>query len=318
MKKNTIIQGDVRLLASSLPIKSINTIITSPSYYGLRDYGKKDQIGQEDSPETYIETLVSVFRELRKSLRDDGTLWLNLGDTYIKKRLQGIPWRVALALQDDGWYLRSDIIWHKSNGMPASVKDRVTTCHEYIFLLSKKKKYYFDQDAIREPYKDVSIARLARGVSSHHKNIDGAPGQPPHSMNKPRANINKAATFKRTGSKREQPIPNQTYGTHRPNREDTLYNKLGRNKRSVWTVSVKPYSGSHFAVFPPDLIEPCVLAGCPPGGIVLDPFFGSGTTGEVCLSHGRNYLGIELNPAYIELAEQRLSNVQINLLTSSK
>ena len=279
MKPNQIIEGDIRIVAPQLPDQSVNCIVTSPPYWGLRDYGHSDQIGLEPTPEEYVQTMVSIFQELRRVLRDDGTLWLNLGDTFAAnlgyqvpdskwrdvgnsqgmkaaqfglkpKDLVGIPWRVALALQADGWYLRSDIIWSKPNCMPESVTDRPTKAHEYLFLLSKSETYYYDQDAIREPIKTDSIARLARGVSDSHKNINGAPGQPPHSMNQPRKNRNNATTFKRNGSKREQTIPGQGYGTHRPDRNDTEYNPLGRNKRSVWEVSLKAYGGAHFCRVP--------------------------------------------------------------------
>lgn len=356
MKLNQILHGDIRAIAPTLPDGLANCIVTSPPYWGLRDYGHSDQIGLEPTPEEYVSNLVGIFRELRRVLKDDGTLWLNLGDSYAgngnkslgrndagrnltggggnkhgsgnpgkqgafnvnvelpPKNLVGIPWRVALALQADGWYLRSDIVWSKTNPMPESVTDRPTKSHEYLFLLAKSERYYYDQDAIREPIKTESIARLARGVSDNHKNIDGAPGQTPHSMNQPRKNRNNATTFKRNGSKREQTIPGQGYGTHRPDRDDTDYNPLGRNKWTVWEISTKPYSGAHFAVFPPDLIEPCILAGCPPDGLVLDPFFGSGTVGEVCVKTGRNWLGVELNQKYITLANQRINGTQLPLI----
>ena len=274
--------GNCLEVLSSFTEKSINTCITSPPYWGLRDYGIADQLGLEATPEEYVEKLVSVFRAVRRVLRDDGTVWLNLGDSYSRghrprsttparygkykntqfdntctgpdqniqhglkdKDLCGFPWRIAFALQADGWYLRQDIIWSKSNPMPESVKDRCTKSHEYLFLLSKSPQYYFDHEAIKEP-----------------------------SVN------NKSSEWKT------------------------------RNKRSVWTVALKPYRGSHFATFPPDLIEPCVLAGSPVGGTVLDPFFGSGTTGLVAMRNMREYVGIELNPAYVALAKKRLSEVQ--------
>jgi len=266
-----------------LPDQSAHTIATSPPYWGLRDYGVGGQIGLEKTPEEYVEKLVEVFREARRVLRDDGTLWLNLGDSYAAsgghrasgasarvgntrrgvanlgttyvppglkpKDLIGIPWRVAFALQADGWWLRSDIIWAKSNPMPESVKDRPTKSHEYIFLLAKSSKYYYDQDAIREP---------AINGERFHGGYDGS------------GIINKTAARN---------------GRVNPNNR-TLY----RNKRDVWTVPTKPFKGAHFAVFPPDLIRPCILAGCPPGGIVLDP-----------------YIGIELNPEYAQLAKERIA-----------
>jgi DNA modification methylase len=274
-----ILVGDALSQLKKLEDGSVNTCITSPPYWGLRDYGVGGQLGLENTPEEYVENLVNIFREVRRVLKDDGTLWLNLGDSYagsgkgrngdgshglgsIKqasnrgavngilrkndtgklkpKDLVGIPWRVAFALQADGWYLRQDIIWHKPNPMPESVKDRCTKAHEYIFLLSKSQKYYFDSEAIKEPTTDKR-----------------APGN--------------------------------------------------RNKRSVWTVTTKPFKGAHFATFPLDLIEPCVLAGSPKGGVVLDPFFGSGTTGVVAEKNERRCVGIELNADYVKLAITRIN-----------
>jgi len=279
---------------------SANTCVTSPPYFGLRDYGVDGQIGLEPTPDEYVAKMVEVFREVRRSLRDDGTLWLNLGDSYASggrksrdpgqskihpafvgdafqdglrpadppgikpKDLLGIPWRVAFALQADGWYLRQDIIWHKPNPMPESVRDRCTKAHEYIFLFSKKEKYYFDSEAIQEPA-DPKNHRDSRGLRPT------PPGQ--------------------------APTNGFTNGRHYET----------RNKRSVWTVTTKPFKGAHFATFPPDLIEPCILAGCPIGGIVLDPFGGAGTTGMVAQRHGRNSILCELNPEYAKLAEARIA-----------
>lgn len=302
--KNVILHGDALEVLRTLPDGFVHTCVTSPPYWGLRDYGVEGQIGLEPTPEEYVERLVEVFREVRRVLRDDGTLWLNLGDSYaanVKARdkqfgnsefntnrpsrkltklpprsisgmlkpkdLVGIPWRVAFALQEDGWYLRSDIIWHKPNAMPESVKDRPTKAHEYIFLLAKSEKYYYDYEAILEDFADER---------------KGNPGK----------------------YKRRKVVANRNDPGFSMWNEDGR--AKGRNKRTVWSVSTKPFRGAHFAVFPPDLIEPCILAGCPEGGIVLDPFFGSGTTGLVALKHNRNFLGIELNADYIELAKQRL------------
>jgi len=287
------------------------TCVTSPPYYGLRDYGHEGQIGLEETPEEYIKAMVEVFRCVWDVLEDDGTLWLNIGDSYngsggqgtkpnimskeaaegrggkaikvdgIKpKDLIGIPWMLAFALRADGWYLRQDIIWHKPNPMPESVQDRCTKAHEYIFLMSKSQKYHYDADAMKE------------------EATSGATGA--------------AASFKRTDSKRELAIPGQGVGTHRPGRDDESYNET-RNKRSVWTVPVKPYAGAHFAVFPQELIEPCILAGAPVGGIVLDPFMGSGTTAQVAQNLGRQYLGCELNPEYEALQKKRLSQMSLSL-----
>jgi DNA modification methylase len=279
--------------------------VTSPPYFGLRDYGHEGQIGLEQTPDQYIAAMVEVFRCVRDVLADDGTLWLNIGDSYASggrktrdddgklkprgmdtrpadptgikpKDLIGIPWMLAFALRTDGWFLRQDIIWHKPNPMPESVRDRCTKAHEYLFLLSKSERYYFDSAAMKEPA------------------VGGATGA--------------AASFKRTGSKREQVIPGQGYGTHRPEREDVAYNET-RNRRSVWTVATRPYKGAHFATFPPALIEPCILAGSRPGDIVLDPFMGSGTTAQVALQHGRQYLGCELNTDYGPLIEARVNGV---------
>lgn len=341
----TILQGDCLETLKTISDKRIQCCVTSPPYYGLRDYGVDGQIGLETTPEAYVEQLVRVFREIWRVMKDDGTLWLNLGDSYagssmsggdqttrvgggtskllqqgvkialpegIKpKDLMGIPWMVAFALRADGWYLRQEIIWNKPNPMPESVTDRCTKSHEQIFLLSKSQRYYFDNEAIKEPASENSAARLLRGVSDHHKNIDGAPGQPPHSMNRPRPNKrNKSQSFKRE-SRPDKIIPGQAKNSHREDREENEYDLNTRNKRSVWTVTTKPYKGAHFATFPPDLIEPCILAGSREGDVVLDPFNGSGTTGAVALKHHRDYIGCELNPKYIELTRKRLAKVQL-------
>jgi len=269
--RDVILQGDVIEQLKTIHDESVNTCVTSPPYWGLRDYGIDGQIGLENTPEEYTQKMVEVFHEVKRVLRDDGTLWLNLGDSYCgtgskgeykdpkyvngrngqsvaingkvrglkSKDMIGIPWRVAFALQADGWYLRSDIIWHKPNPMPESVKDRPTKSHEYIFLLSKNRKYYYDGDGIKERANNIN-------------NVDT------------------------------------------------------RNKRSVWTVPTKPYKEAHFATFPPNLITPCIIAGCPEGGIVLDPFLGSGTTAAVSKQLSRYYIGIEINPEYIEIAKKRI------------
>jgi DNA modification methylase len=306
-----ILIGDCRNLLREMAEKSVHTCVTSPPYFGLRDYGMDDQIGLEQTPEAFVAEMVAVFREVKRVLRDDGTLWLNLGDSYASYRdgkatpdttrgdsegtlvpkgsaknrmastfagssikhkdLIGIPWRVAFALQADGWYLRQDIIWHKPNPMPESVTDRCTKAHEYIFLLSKSPQYYFDHEAIKEPVANSSISRLSQ---------NNLPNQ--------------------LGSDR---VPFKTNGTMKD-----VGNTEIRNKRSVWTITTKPFKGAHFATFPPDLIEPCILAGCPEGGTVLDPFGGAGTTGLVASRHGRNAILCELNPEYAELAKNRISD----------
>ena len=281
MNPYQLLIGDCRQRLAELPTGSVQTCITSPPYFGLRDYGMADQIGLEQTPKQFVNELVAVFREVKRTLKDEGTLWLNIGDSYAStgghtkqggnsqragrsnvavqhaqkgfsggdgiktKDLIGIPWRLAFALQDDGWYLRQDIIWHKPNPMPESVTDRCTKAHEYIFLLSKSPKYYFNNEAIKE----VAV---------------GCEGET-------------------------------------------------RNRRSVWTVATAPYAAAHFATYPPALVLPCVLAGSRPGDTVLDPFNGAGTTGLVALENGRQYVGIELNPEYAALTRQRLARVQMDM-----
>lgn len=298
---NGIIQGDCIEGMRNLSDKSVNCCVTSPPYFGLRDYGHEGQIGLEETPEQFVEKLVEVFREVKRVLKDDGTLWLNLGDSYARtggdssqsgrhwdgrdknptngsnrfakdlglkaKDLVGIPWMVAFALRSDGWYLRQDIIWHKPNPMPESVTDRCTKSHEYIFLLSKSARYYYDHEAIKQPLAETSIPRLAQDVESQN-GYDRVPG-------------------KSNGKMKAVGI-------------DTA------NKRSVWTVTTKPYSEAHFATYPEDLIVDCIKAGCPEGGIVLDPFMGAGTTALVARKLNRNYIGFELNPEYIRIANNRL------------
>lgn len=296
-----IYTGDCVESIKSLPDKSVNTCITSPPYFGLRDYGVDGQIGLEETPDQYVAKLVEVFREVRRILRDDGTLWLNLGDSYAgsggsgnqfgqlekdgfnsykqtgkpkeiglkPKDLIGIPWRVAFALQADGWYLRQDIIWHKPNPMPESVTDRCTKAHEYIFLLSKSQKYYYDNEAIKEP-------------SSKFEKEGPRPKTQPNGL--------RADDAKKLGGFQMQVTET-------------------RNRRSVWTVPTKPFKGAHFATFPPDLIEPCVLAGSPENGVVLDPFGGSGTTGGVAMKLNRKAILCELNPEYVGIMEQRIKEI---------
>ena len=314
------------------------TCVTSPPYYGLRDYGRSGQIGLEETPQMYVDAMVEVFRCVWDVLEDDGTLWLNIGDTYYNYRgrtdafckqtvaktkqdlpthsptrnnkleglkgkdLIGIPWMLAFALRADGWYLRQDIIWHKPNPMPESVKDRCTKAHEYIFLLTKSDRYHFDSAAIEEPIQDVTALRMLRGVSDTHKNVNGAPGQTKHSMNQPRPNVRKEFDSSMGGG-------GTSFVGHSGYKkaDGTLMIKPTRNKRSVWTVNTKPYKGAHFAVFPEELIEPCILAGAPTDGIVLDPFMGSGTTAAMALRLGRQYLGCELNEDYKPLQEERIA-----------
>jgi len=229
--------------------------------------------------------MVAVFREVWRVLRDDGTLWLNLGDSYNGKQLIGIPWRVAFALQADGWYLRNDIIWHKPNPMPESVRDRCTKSHEYIFLLTKSAKYYYDNEAIKEPAEQGSLERMRRGVSDHHKNVDGAPGQTPHSINQPRLNVKRGGFNGKTNAMSGREAFRKFVGK--------------RNRRTVWTITTKPYSGAHYATFPPEIPETCIKAGSKEGDIILDPFIGSGTTCMVARDLGRDAVGLDLSLDYL-------------------
>ncbi len=341
---NQVIQGDIRAIALTLPSRFVNCIVTSPPYFGLRDYGHSDQIGLEPTPEAYVETMVGIFRELRRVLRDDGTLWINLGDSYTSgggfdpcrrttsgklmppqgrgpmvaglpaKNLIGIPWRIALALQADGWYLRSDIIWNKPNPMPESVTDRPTKAHEYLFLLAKSKRYYYDYEVIKETSTGRNPGNVNHKYVTEYEASEGEVHRTKAGLLAHSQKRSKSDSFKRNGSKRQLPIPGQGYGTRRPDREEGEWDTSTRNRRTVWTVATKPYSGAHFAVFPPDLIEPCILAGCPPGGVVLDPFIGSGTVTQVAINTGRNWLGVEINQEYIELTNNRLSAVQLPLV----
>jgi DNA modification methylase len=273
-----IVNGSAAAALDAMPAGIAHVAVTSPPYYGQRDYRAAGQIGIEESPEAYVEALVGTFRSLRRVLRDDGTLWLNLGDKYVDGALLGMPWRVALALVADGWQLRSDIVWHKPNAMPHSAKRRPTQDHEYIFLLSTGADYRYDADAIREPHRTFGEDSRMRGGRGHFGKRGGTPEQGKNAGN---ANLH-------TG------------------RWDQAFHPLGRNKRTVWSVPLGKYRDAHFAVFPPALIEPCILAGSPEGGIVLDPFFGAGTTGLAARSLGRRFVGIELNPDYCAMARGRI------------
>ena len=303
-----ILFGDCKETLKQFPRGSAQMCVTSPPYYGLRDYGgEANQIGQEETPEEFVNNLVEVFREVRDVLKDDGVLWLNIGDSYYnyrpgtgglpkqtvsrtnqdlpeqcnrrankldglkEKDLIGIPWMLAFALRADGWYLRQDIIWHKPNPMPESVKDRCTKSHEYIFLLSKNKKYYYDNEAIKEPVKQDWGTRDRTKGKYHNPGT----GLVPHS------GLSKS------------------------------YDR--KNKRSVWSVTNKPYKGAHFACFPPDLIEPCILAGSREGDVILDPFMGSGTTAMVAKQHDRSYIGCELHEDYGSLIQKRLKAIPTKL-----
>lgn len=384
MDSNVIYEGNALELARQLEDESIQCIVASPPYWGLRVYNTASQIwadgrelcaehewtitpprcnrsvgdalnspkqqssagtvhtlsatntcihcgawrgelGGEPTPELYVEHLVQLFRELRRALRKDGTAWLNLGDSYVgggvagsskafkgkqgtnrgsvsmvgkpiipvgmkPKDLVGIPWLVAFALRADGWYLRNEIIWEKPNVMPSSVTDRLTVSHEQIFLLSKSPKYYYDIDAIREPHQSFDKRNITERSQKYRGKFNASNLE---TVNSPRAHAQR-----------------EGYD------EGSFYNPKGRNRRTVWHVNTKPLKEAHFATFPPDLITPCILAGCPEGGIVLDPFMGAGTTGVVAKSLRRNYVGFELNPEYIEIAKQRIANTPEPLFIS--
>ena len=349
-----ILNGDAVEMLRTLPAQSVHTCVTSPPYWALRDYGVAGQIGLEPTVPEFIARMVAVFREVHRVLRDDGTCWVNLGDTYTSngghtdtlcnvrrgrgmaigerpdhigrdmrargakpKDLVGIPWRVAFALQDDGWYLRQDIIWHKPNPMPESVRDRCTKAHEYIFLLSKKPRYYFDMEAMKEPVSGTAHAR-GSGVNPKADMPYGwAQGNEPRgaaALNTPERRGKTPGKNSRVHIDRDPAHQTESKIRAKQNRSfSAAVSSLVdfRNKRSVWSVGSSPYKGAHFATFPPALIRPCILAGAPPQGVVLDPFAGSGTTGAVALEHGRKAVLIELNPAYVPLIEERLGKVVV-------
>jgi DNA modification methylase len=290
--------GDALTQLQRMDSLSVQCCITSPPYWGLRDYGHSGQLGLEQTPEQYVENMVQVFREVRRVLKDDGVFWLNLGDSYngsggaggdygpgglkegqpkypgrnvssLKpKDLVGIPWRMAFALQADGWWLRQDIIWHKPNPMPESVTDRCTKAHEYLFMLTKSSKYYFDHVVIKEPSSQRGITNLKFGGNKYGSSVDDK---------------------------------------HRTKSGNMYIDSGTRNRRSVWTIATKPFKGAHFAVMPEALVEPPLLATSRPNDIVLDPFAGSGTVGVVALKNNRNFVGIELNPEYVKIAETRIA-----------
>ncbi len=340
LELNKIYNMDCLEGLKQLDNESVHCCVTSPPYWGLRDYGVPGQIGLESTLEGYVVKMVEVFREVKRVLRDDGTLFLNLGDSYFgsgkgrnadgthsagakqstntgsiagklnklkaceglkPKDLVGIPWMVAFALRADGWYLRQDIIWAKPNPMPESVTDRCTKSHEYIFLLSKLPKYYYDAESIAEPTTESTIKRLNQDIENQ-SGSERVPGK---------TNGNMKAAAPRYGGKKYTENPDVFNRTKSGNAYEF---RALRNKRSVWTVATQPFKESHFATFPPKLIEPCILAGCPKDGIVVDPFMGSGTTGMVAKANQRNYIGFELNPVYIDIAEKhRTSNVQLKI-----
>jgi len=336
----TILTGNNRTTLKTLPDESVNCCITSPPYWGLRDYGHSDQIGQEPTPEQYVASLVAVFTEVRRVLRADGTLWLNLGDSYAgggrgggspdckqrtnvgslvapspkipglkPKDLIGIPWMVAFALRSAGWWLRSEIIWHKPNPMPESVTDRPTCAHEKLFLLAKSADYYCDMAAIREPASPSLIKQVEEGYNGEALKDYLSASVQDASATKARiiGNARKRIDKQRGHGRRHEGF-NERYDNLTPAEQ----NLLGSNKRNVWTVAPANFREAHFATYPPALIAPCVLAGCPVGGVVLDPFGGSGTTGMVALEYGRRAVLCELNPDYVALIHQR-TNVTVGL-----
>lgn len=278
----TLYHGDALAVVHELPSGSVDCIVTSPPYYGLRDYGIAGQYGLEESPDAYVQTMRALFGELRRVLVEDGTCWINLGDSFSgkhgcrvkdlpQKNLIGIPWRVALALQADGWILRSDIVWAKRNCLPEAVLDRPSRAHEYLFLIVKRPRYWYDADAIRSEADPAEHRRLVRYAkeSATHSARAATTGQPD--------NINNVGLHARVGSDRP-------------------------NARDVWTITAQPFTGAHFAVMPSEMAERCIAAGCKPGGVVLDPFSGSGTTGLAAAKHGRSYVGIDLNAEYLDLS----------------
>lgn len=390
-EKGQILTGNAIDILKQLPEESVNCCVTSPPYWALRDYGVKEQIGLEETPGAYIVSLCAIFEQVRRIMRPDGTLWLNLGDTYIgyhgnrnaengispsdrrnfyenmrpssvginnlkNKDLVGIPWRVAFALQEMGWYLRTEIIWHKPNPMPESVKDRPTRAHEYIFLFSKEPRYYYDYVAVRERVAAYSNDKWQSDKSLNFVQEVNEPERPNQKYSQHRAERaervrNSTPVHKPNRKNPEMAQKSGSMGTPNPgwrncrsvwtapecvcceekitkkrtvrqgvdikggaqgNGEISFYNGF-RNRHSVWQIPTRPYKEAHFATFPPDLVRPCILAGCAENGVVLDPFFGSGTVGQVCLEENRRFIGIEINPEYVQMAERRLGNVKTHI-----
>ncbi len=282
---DAVIHGDAARVLDVLPENSVQAIVTSPPYYQQRDYQSDNQIGNESTPREYVNRLISVFTACKRVLKPDGLLWLNLGDKYVEGKLLGLPWRVAIALSDAGWNLRSDIIWHKPNAMPASIKNRPTTDHEYIFMLSRGNAYFYNADAIREPHVTFSETSKMKGGRGHFGKPGGTPEQ---GKNQGNPNLHRA-------------------------RWDQAFHPLGRNKRTVWTIPLSKFPEAHFAVFPEKLVENCVLASTRPGDTVLDLFCGSGTTLAVARRLGRHFVGIDVNREYCTMALNRLNTVQQEL-----
>ena len=347
---NDFIQGGALSELQRLPDNFVDCCVTSPPYFGLRDYNHPDQIGTEETPEQFVASLCKIFKEVHRVLKKEGTLWLNLGDSYNGSRkgigdktitkqatnvgsrngerratrcdylkpkdLIGIPWMVAFALRSSGWYLRQDIIWSKPNPMPESITDRCTKSHEYIFLLSKSKKYYYDYESIKTKAAPATKARLSQNVDAQ-LGSDRVPGKSNGPMkavgrkNLPEGQANLGAyrdEIRRSGNKKR--VPSSERGCPPSNGKkqsaSVPWEGYTANKRSVWTVTTKPFKEAHFATFPEELIIDCIKAGCPPDGIVLDPFSGAGTTALVARKLNRNFIAIELNPQYINIAKKRL------------
>lgn len=353
MERNIIHLGDCLDVLKTLPDNSIDCCVTSPPYYALRDYGIEGQLGLENTPEEYIAKMTEVFMEVYRVLKPEGTLWLNIGDSYWgggwrnaqfnehsgdlqkgskgtycsetmpackgnqgvykPKDLIGIPWMLAFALRSAGWYLRQDIIWAKNNPMPESVTDRCTKSHEYIFLLSKSQKYYFNHEAIQEPA--VSLDDLKRRIKNGVEEWKTDKAKDTYAVSgtgRSRTELYSKKKMPKFGGNKYGENDDTHFSTYSGNEGQPQTQGEGeeevyvRNKRDVWQVNVKPCKEAHFATYPPDLVRPCILAGCPEGGVVLDPFMGSGTTALVAKGIGRDYIGIELNPEYKAIAERRL------------
>jgi DNA modification methylase len=351
----SVYQGDCRAVMAELPAESVHCVVTSPPYWGLRDYGNAGQLGLEATPEEYVANLVDVFREVRRVLRSDGTVWLNLGDSYAgsgrggnpsaqphlhtnavaagaigrdwvkpppglkQKDLVGVPWRVAFALHADGWYLRSDIIWSKPNPMPESVTDRPTKSHEYLFLLSKSRTYHYDAEAVAEPLAETSIERLSQPTIDAQLGSDRVPGKTNGTMKAvggPSWQERKAAGA-HAGSHGIGYLEGSgtQRNVHGAGLSHDLHTKPTRNLRSVWTITTQPYAGAHYAVFPEAIPERCILAGCPENGVVLDPFAGSGTVGRVAQRLTRRAILIDLNPDYLIQAMGRNRDIPLGLVS---
>ncbi len=279
---NKIVCGDITDVVETLPRDFVDTIVTSPPYFRQRDYGDGRQLGRENKPRDYVDQLAGVFEKLLPVVKPTGSLWLVLGDKYINGELQGMPWRVALALKDLGWHLRSDVIWHKPNAMPSSTRSRPTTDHEYVFFFTRSKDYYYDADAIREPHVTFTEKSRMKGGRKHLGKRGGTPEQGKNSGN---SNLHDG-------------------------RWDQAFHPKGRNKRTVWSIPLSKFREAHFAVFPTTLVENCIKAACPPDGLVLDPFCGSGTTALVARQLDRNYLGVDCSAEYCKLARRRLQSTK--------